>query len=103
MTTRHQPATPEEGPELLVSLWRLRSHPAEVHVEYDRPPGCIQTMCSRVIRGDEQVQHSRQPLSRVRNPTAPMCPVCLEQMELNLKHHGVLDPTETTTGEENDQ
>ena len=95
--------TSEDGPELLVPLWRLRSHPELIHIEYDRPPECVHMMCGLVILGKEQVQHSRQPLSRVRNPTAPICPRCLEGMEHNLKHFGVLDPTEITNAEENDR
>lgn len=106
------PSENEDRPELLVPLWRLRSHPEAIHIEYDRPPECIHMFCSLVIWSKEQVEHSRQPVSRVRSQATQMCPSCLEGMEHALKHFGVLDATtlldptnapETTTREENDR
>lgn len=78
MTTDESPR--EDGPDLL-TLWRLRTPGAEIHIE-ERPTRTgVVLLCEEEISSRGDALTSRQPEARVRNPHAPMCAGCLAALD----------------------
>lgn len=71
--------------EELLTLWRLRTPDAEIHIE-DRPAKTgVLLLCEEEISSRLDALTSRQPEARVRNPYAPVCAGCLAALDLIRK------------------
>lgn len=75
----------KSGGEELLTLWRLRTPDASIHIE-DRPTKTgVVLLCKEEISSRLDALTSRQPESRARNPFAPMCAGCLAALDLIRK------------------
>ena len=72
--------TPDSGQELL-TLWRLRTPGAEIHIEERATRTGVVLLCEEEISSRSDALTSRQPETRVRNPYAPMCGACLAALD----------------------
>ena len=70
----------EERPELL-TLWRLRTPGASIHIEDQTTTTGVVFLCEEEISSRVDALTSRQPEARVRNPYAPMCAGCLVALD----------------------
>lgn len=70
----------EDGPELLVTLWRLRDRP-EVHIEDKATHDGVVALCGFPIPSSANARTSQQPESRVRGQAASMCKACLTLLD----------------------
>jgi hypothetical protein len=70
-----------EDRQELLTLWRLRTPGAEIHIE-ERPTRTgVVLLCEEEISSRGAALTSCQPEARVRNPYAPMCAGCLAALD----------------------
>lgn len=84
MSTSKPTVSSEDGPDLLVTLWRLPTRP-EVHIEDEATHYGVVALCGFPILSSANARTSQQPESRVRGQAASMCKACLTLLDRNRR------------------